>query len=314
MSQDSSNKLGIVILNWNSFAVTDQCLIGLEDCLPSGCTIVLVDNGSTDGSGEKLYQKHPQMKFISNRNNLGFAGGNNMGISWCLDNHFKYVMLLNNDTIIRYDVVSPMLDYLNSNEGVDVIQPKIYFAHNSKLIWNASAKYSAFAGISWTIGENRTDHEKYDILCKTDWVTGCCFVAGSNVWQNVGLLDERFFIYHEDVDWSLRARKKGYQLVYFPTVTISHIAGVSQKSKMKRKEGFLKPTFHLMNTRNQLFIILKHSSFYHLPSALIVFFVKVFVISLYFIGRRRFSKLLYLWKGVIEGFNLNSTDKYYQNY
>lgn len=303
---------GIVIVNWNTYEITRQCIQSLLANIPKDVQIVLVDNGSEDGSGERLQDKFPSIHFIKNHLNLGFSGGNNVGIKYCLSLGMEYIVLLNSDTIADQDFISPMLQYMERHQEVCAIQPLIYFLHDKELVWNAGTGFNPLLGLTWTIGEGKRDRHEYHQISKVPWISGCCFLARAQVLEESGLLDERFFMYYEDVDLSFRMRKLGYQLVYYPLANIKHIAGASQKVSNKSNEGNLSPLFHYLNTRNQLYVLFSHTKWYHLIVSLPVFFVKISLFCVYFVVRLRFEKLMNLFKGVKDGFlyqsKMNSED------
>lgn len=303
MTPSDPVKVGFVILNWNSLEVTNSCL----ECfvrLKLPYDVVVVDNGSQDDSIKILREKFGQIKFILAGQNLGFAGGNNIGIKYLLENKYDYIGLLNNDTLFEDDFVYPLIDYLEKNEGIGAVQPKIYFNHNRQLVWNAGTAYLSWIGHSFTLGEGRKDQAKYGSDLFVPWVSGCCFVSPRKVYEEVGCLDERFFIYHEDVDWSFRISQKGFKMVFLPESKIYHISGYSQKSRVKTPEGYLSPGFHYLNIRNQIFLMRKHASWYAVPSISVAFFVKVSVFILYFLLRLRIQKARMIIKGLIDGLTL----------
>ncbi|MFY0626303.1 MAG: glycosyltransferase family 2 protein [Reichenbachiella sp.] len=301
--------IGIIILNWNSSEVTCNCLM---DFVKQGMnySIIVVDNGSSDDSVVCIKAKFPNITIIESPTNVGFAGGNNLGIRYCLDKGYEYVMLLNNDTLFDEDFVAPMVQFLEQNDEVGAIQPKIYFNHDRSIIWNGGTKFNPFSGETHTYGEGKKDNPAYNKIKKVPWITGCCILIRKSVIEKVGLLDEQFFIYYEDVDWSFRVAQAGLKLVYFPKTKIYHIAGVSQKRVNKTRDGYLKPSFHHLNIRNQIFIIRRYCQWYHLPTVAIYFFAKISIYLAYFLFRLRFEKAKMLLLGFKDGlgnFHKNKT-------
>ncbi|MEQ8554284.1 MAG: glycosyltransferase family 2 protein [Cyclobacteriaceae bacterium] len=297
----ASRLTGIVIVNWNTHDITLQCIRSLINNIPKEVQIILVDNASEDGSGDLLHNKFPFVHYLKNKSNLGFTGGNNVGIRYCLSLGMDYVMLLNSDTLADHDFISPMLQYLDQHKEVGAIQPLIYFLHDKELVWNAGTWFSPTLGITWTIGEGKKDRFVYHQIREVPWLSGCCFLVRAQVLKASGLLDERFFMYYEDVDLSFKIRKLGHQLVYFPSVNIKHIAGASQKASNTSGEGDLSPNFHYLNIRNQLYVLFAHTEWFHRIISLPLLFVKISLFCIYFVVRLRFAKLRNLLKGLRDG-------------
>ena len=131
-----NEKTVIILINWNSFKYIHQCLISLKKCSSSTFDIIVVDNGSEDLSVEQLKKEHPGIILINSGVNLGFAGGNNLGIKYALQSAYKYVMLLNNDTFVEPDFMDVLVEYMDENPDVGLIQPKIFCNNNRSLLWN----------------------------------------------------------------------------------------------------------------------------------------------------------------------------------
>jgi hypothetical protein len=241
------NKLAIIVLNYNKVDLLDRCLTSLIPHLDKSVGVIVVDNGSSDNSVElvkKFKIKNSKLKIhlIENQENLGFTGGNNVGINYALAKEFDYIMLLNNDVLIKDSFWRPMVDYLKKNPQIGVLGPKIYFAsgfefHHDKYSENERGKVIWYAGgkIDWNNvypshrGVDEVDTGQYDQISETEFVTGCCLLASSDIWEKIGGLDDRYYLYYEDVDFCLKAKEMGLKIVYFPQSAIWHMnAGSSQ--------------------------------------------------------------------------------------
>lgn len=244
-------KVAVIILNWNGGELTARCVQSLEDSDYTECHILVIDNGSTDGSPEALRREFPNITIIRNEDNLGFAGGSNQGIEWALQNGFDYFLLLNNDTIAAPDMISNMVAAAGQQNDTAVLSPKIFFADAPDRLWFALGIGSLWTGIFSNPAYNSPD-DGYDAPQEMDWMVGCCVLIPRKIAESVGGFDERFFAYCEDVDWSLRCRKAGFRLVFCPGARLWHkvSASGSRQSKVLR---------HLM-TRNHLWTIRKHAS------------------------------------------------------
>ena len=293
--------VAIIIVNWNSYGDTSRCLDSLELIDYSNFRIVVTDNGSEDGSGKELKSNYPEIILLENEKNLGFTGGNNAGIQFALENGFDYLMLLNNDTIVTKSFLSSLIASIESDSKIGAIQPKIMFNQDRGVIWNAGGKFNAFFTKTSTIGENEIDRGQFDTLRETDWITGCCFLLSARVIRQIGLLDQRFFIYHEDADWSLKIRKLSLKMFYEPKSVIYHETGMSDKNRETHGEGNISPFAHYMNIRNHLFLVRRHAKGINYLGSMIFQVYKFFGYSIYFLVRGRFVKLRYSIRGFRDG-------------
>ncbi|MFM2010663.1 MAG: hypothetical protein RLZZ479_1054 [Bacteroidota bacterium] len=296
-------KLAIVIINWNSYEVTETTILSLHNTSFKEYDIILIDNHSTDGSLEKLEATFKEITILKSNENLGFAGGNNLGIQYAIDHGYKYTMLLNNDVEVESNFIEPLVERLEGNSHIGAVQPLIYFHHDRSVIWNAGCKFNPWLGISISNGYNQRDEGQKERFKekKIDWITGCAFMVKTEILAQIGGLNSQFFIYYEDVDLSFRIKEVGYQLAYVPKSVIYHIAGVSHKSKEKTKEGFISPKVHYLNSRNRIWVLKKYIKTYAIPSVLIYHTFYFSAVSVYFIIKRRWQKL-YAWnRGIRDG-------------
>lgn len=294
--------VGIVIINWNSLEHTHACLTSLKNVSYPNFKPFVVDNGSLDGSGNALMEEFRDFAFfIFLDKNTGFTGGNNSGILEVINQGFDYVMLLNNDTAVKPDFLNHLVETIEKNKSFGAVQPKFFFLNNKTRIWNAGGRFLPWIGVTKTIGYNQTDQNRFNRPRQTDWITGCGFLVSANVVKEVGILTEKFFIYYEDVDWSFRIRAKGYALGFVPESIVYHEAGMSNKSRVKGKEGFVSPFIHYLRGRNQVWLLRKYTPWYFVPSVSIYLILRYFLFVLYFIIRKRFKKLTFVLRGLKEG-------------
>ena len=235
------NKVFIVILNWNKPKLTIDCVQSVLKSRVQGveCKIVIVDNGSTDNSLEEfrklISNKKFQIKVVGTGSNLGFAGGNNFGIKYALENGATHVLVLNNDTLVDGGLVSEMMKTMEFDPGIGIVSPKIYFAkgfefHKDRYKKNQLGKVLWYAGgkMDWknVIGTNRgvdeVDKGQYQRLSEIDFATGACMMARVKALKEVGLFDEKYFMYLEDADLSQRIKTKGWKVVYEPKAKLWH--------------------------------------------------------------------------------------------
>lgn len=294
-------KVAVILLNWNSFNHTSNCVESLQLCDYPNFEIIVVDNGSIDGSGNLLKAKFPKIILIASPTNEGFAAGNNRGFRYAIENQFAYAMMLNNDVFVEPDFISKLIHYMEIHPDTGAIQPKIFFNHDRKKIWNGGSYFLSWLGWTYSKRYMRKAGVLQSQFQQVDWITGCAFLTKTSILKEVGLLKEAFFIYYEDVDLSFRIRSKGYQLIYHPESIIYHIAGSSNKAKVKGKEGFSSPFVHYLNSRNHIWFLKMWTKWYQWPSTLIILFLYYLSIMFYFAFRWRINKLKSLLRGILDG-------------
>jgi GT2 family glycosyltransferase len=221
-------KIGVVILNWNGWQMTLATVNSLRQTNePEGrWRIFVVDNGSTDDSIQHL-QIEPDIKLIVLSENRGFAAGNNVGIRHALEEGCNYILLLNNDVILDPEFLGPLLQRLVQISEAWVISPKIHFADPPNRIWYAGGNFRYPRLIGEMVGLNQEDKGQFDSPKIVDFVTGCCMLVKAAAFQQIGLLDEDFFFYQEDVDFSHRVTSAGYQVWYEPYSLVWHAVSSS---------------------------------------------------------------------------------------
>jgi GT2 family glycosyltransferase len=242
----------IIVLNWNGLQDTIVCLDSVVKLNYPNFRLIVVDNGSTDGSTDIISKNYPKVHFIENNENLGYAKGNNVGIRYALENNADYVWLLNNDTVVEQHALLNMVVEAEKDPLNGIIGGKIYYLNSAKKIWFAGAMIEWSRGTSNHIGLNETDVGQYDYVQEIDRVAGCSMLVRREVCHSVGLLDENFFLYVEEVDWCVRARKAGFKCLFVPSSIVYHKASASVP-----QIGTWSKVFNYYNTRNFLYLIQK---------------------------------------------------------
>lgn len=216
-------KAHIVILNWNQRDMTVDCLKSLKRLDYTSAEIVLVDNGSTDDSIEVIKTNFPEITLIENRENLGVAGGRNVGLRYALQGNADYILFLDNDTIVDKDFLTELVKVGEENKEAGIITGKIYFYDEPNKIWSVGG-YSSLLRSKYTLrGYQEIDAGQYDKIEEVDQVQGCCLMVKREVIDKIGLFDERFVQYFaEDVDLCIRAKKEGYKIYYTPDSKLWH--------------------------------------------------------------------------------------------
>jgi len=209
----------LVVLNWNGRSDTLALLESLDEAQLPGTTVLVVDNGSSDGTLDAVEQEHPWVRTLQTGANLGYAGGNNRGIQLALDEGAEVIGVLNNDTLVAPGFWPPLVAAAARRDRA--VSPDIRYADRQDQSWYYGAVLDDAQG--WPRHLQAAEQPPRDQGCvSTEVLTGCCFAAHSEVWRTVGLFDEGMFLIFEDSDWSMRARRFGYQLTLEPASVIHH--------------------------------------------------------------------------------------------
>jgi len=278
----------IIIINWNQQEDTIRCLNSLKSLDYKNRNVVLIDNGSVDGSPDRIKEQFPQITLIKNNENMGFAAGNNIGIRCALSQGADYILLLNNDTVVDSGMLKELINVAESDKKIGVVGAVNYsFEHRKKVVL-LSISFNWFTGF--------TKKEDLDAISRgvitepqqVHGVTGSSLLIKRAVVERIGLLDDRFFIYYEDTDWCMRARKAGYKVLYVPKAKIWHKVGTSFGQKS--------PAEFYLYTRNLPLFMLKNCPKVFIPSFFVFYILKITIYSLTFIltGNARFAQGIFL--------------------
>ena len=222
-------KVAVVILNWNGYEHTRECLRSLEQISYANHEVIVVDNGSTDGSAERLQDGFPWCRFVRNRRNLGFAAGCNTGIRYALRRKAEHVLLLNNDAVLTRDALEPAVQAMERDSSIGLIGGKIYYKNRPRVFWYAGGTVNLLLGRAVVRGEGESDRGQYDEACEVGFVTGAMMLISRRVLETVGMLEEAYFFSTEEYDYSLSVRRAGYKLLYVPEFVSHHATWGSHK-------------------------------------------------------------------------------------
>lgn len=221
-----------VVLNWNLQDDTMECVDSLLASSYSRLHIVVVDNGSDDGSGPALAARYGrQIDLILNRENLGFAAGMNIGIRHALGCGADSVLLLNNDTVIGTEAIEHLLQVSESDAAIGVLGPAVYFYDEPDRFWRLGAVHNQWSPLPIEIGRGEMDQGQFAAPFEVDYVTGCAMWIRAELLRQVGLLDEGYYMYYEDADFCRRAHNAGYRIVVTPQAHVWHKVSRSAERK-----------------------------------------------------------------------------------
>jgi GT2 family glycosyltransferase len=290
-----NKKLAIIIINWKQYDLTKKCILSVSKVKFENYKIILVDNESNEKNLNLLLNDLNNLKVIKNKSNLGFGEANNQAINYALNENFDYVMLLNNDTEVDHNFIFPLITTIEKNTSIGGVQPLIMNYFNRDLIWSAGGYLNKFFG-------NTTTNKSLGKKLNLDWITGCCMLLKTEVIKKTKLLDENFFAYYEDVDWSLRIKDLGYSLQLVETSLIYHHGSIS--SNNSTSEGRLSAYVHYLNFKNHIYFLRKHIEKFNFFGVVLYQLIKLISYSIYFILRFRFNKLKMIYKGLIDGMKI----------
>ncbi len=218
-------KVFCIILNWNGKQYLEECLDSVFDSTYKNLTVILVDNNSNDGSSTFVKRNYKKAILIQNRSNLGWTGGNNRGIKYALRKKADFIFILNNDTQIDKRCIEELVKEIDMKDDIGIVGPKILLKVNGKKtnrISFAGGKFKPNRYFGIHIGNNKLDSKMYGKVKQTEFVTGAAIMIKSEVFKKVGLFDDKYFIYYDEADFCMRARKKSYKIFYVPTAHVYH--------------------------------------------------------------------------------------------
>lgn len=218
--------LAVVVVNWNGGLYVLRCLDSAGKSSIPVDRVVVVDNGSIDGSPEAIERYHPEVVLIRNDENRGFAVACNQGIERALAEGAEYVFLLNSDAEVSVDTIERLVAAAARHPEAGMLAGKI-LTDGGKRIWCAGLEVGFFPNLQRMRGFLQKDSGQFDVECEVPALTGCGLLLRRSLLERVGLFDPRFFVYCEDIDLALRARAQGMTCVYVPNATMHHDCGMS---------------------------------------------------------------------------------------
>jgi len=232
----------IITINYNQLKLTCELLDSLRKVTYPAVEVIVVDNHSAQDPSPVISEKYPEVKLIVSDENLGFAGGNNLGIQ---ASRGEYLMFLNNDTEVNPAFLEPLVALFESNPQAGAASPKILY-HNSgeKIQYAGSPQIDSFTGRSKLIGWMEKDNGQHDVQQETHLAHGAAMMVPRSVINEVGLMPEFFFLYYEEVDWCQSIKKAGHKIYYVPDSKVYHKESMSIGKKSTLKTYYL--------TRNRL--------------------------------------------------------------
>ncbi|WP_283624621.1 glycosyltransferase family 2 protein [Clostridium butyricum] len=219
-------KVTIIIINYNGSNDTIDCINSIEKSQYDNYNIIVVDNASTTEQYNEIYEfviNNKKVKLIRSKENLGFAGGNNLAIKYALKTfNSDYYLLLNNDTLVNKDTINELVNTANNRVDCGIVGAKIYYHNDKNKIWYAGGKinWNRFTTIHY--GEGEYESNQYNEEKEVEFITGCTMLISKKVIKDIGLLEDNYFMYYEDTDYSIKTAEGGYKLYYNPRAHVYH--------------------------------------------------------------------------------------------
>lgn len=302
----AEKKIVTVILNWNRFGDTAECVESvLSAVCPREHEVVVVDNNSTDGSKEGLTRFNGKCRIILLEDNLGYAGGNNVGIRYSIDRNADYTLILNNDVIVEKNALSEMMRAFSENPSAGIVGAVVYsYPPPGRIDFSGSR-------IVWFTADHIEKKSRIDCNAATDMVHGCAMMVRNDVFKKIGLFDDKYFLFFEDMDFCVRAKRNGFNIYMAKGSKVWHKGSLSTYGTREETN----PKFFYYVTRNRLLFLKKNFPYgrnlflVSVSLSILLNFVLMakVVLGRWIFGRKNVSALV---SGVINGIIDFFKDKY----
>jgi GT2 family glycosyltransferase len=296
-----------VVLNWNSADETIECIHSLLNSSYKNLQIVIVDNFSADDSVNVIKKTFPTIKLICNSFNNGYAGGNNLGIKWALNLNADYILILNNDVTVDFSMVSVLVESIEKNEKIGLISGKVFYKGNTNRIFSGAGRFIKWRCTGVNRGTNFGRFYSHNREGSVNYISGVLFLARADVFKKVGLLDEKYFMYFEDLEFSFRVSKK--YILYFNPDAISY-----HKSGGGTRWSNYSEIYLYYQTRNRLIVFEDKNIIYRIYVLFFTLFItiaKSLAILFTSMSENSFKKkrIKALWRGLKDGLFYNISKK-----
>jgi hypothetical protein len=249
--------VSVIVPNWNGMDCLRDCLKSLEKLSYGNYETIVVDNGSTDGSREMVAKEFQRVRLVASPTNLGFAGGCNLGFKAA---EGEIIAVLNNDATVQNSWLSELVNTLCQDTGIGVTSGIIFYDNPCNIIWSAGARIDAVTGFDWRVGHGTKIDELAGIE-DLDYLPGCALVFRRNTIDRIGLFNENYFLYCEELDWTFCAKRLGYKCKLDTSAVVWH------KASMSRRKMNLQGYYH--QERGLFRVYLKHFPIRYLMTSLL---------------------------------------------
>lgn len=280
--------VSILTVQYQQLEMTLQFLESISQIEYDNYEVIVVDNGSDFDAEKELHSKYPDVKVICSKSNLGFAGGNNLGLAHC---HGEYVLFINNDTEVEPDFLNHLIHLGNAVPNLGMISPRLqYYDPKGIVQYAGSTDLNTFTLRNRSLGYGEVDKGQYTKSYPTAFIHGAAMLVPKNILADVGLMEERFFLYYEEYDWCARIRAKGYEIHFCGESLVYH--------KESMSVGKLSPLKIYYMTRNRIWFALRNVPIYKRWITLIFLYgLALPKRLLQFILQKRWDLLRATWRG-----------------
>jgi GT2 family glycosyltransferase len=255
--------ISVITLNYNQTKVTCEFLESLQKVSYPNLEVIVIDNNSENDPTQDIKDKFQNAKIVRSSKNLGFTGGNNLGMKLSKGD---YVFIVNNDTEVTQDIFERMLEGFQVDESIGVVSPKIrYFDHPDRIQFAGFTEINPFTGRNSGVGHLEIDLGQYDQGSFSPYAHGAAMLVKRTIIEEVGIFPEKFFIYYEELDWSSQITRAGYKIYYQPKALIFH-----KESITMGRESAIKAFYH---NRNRILFMRRNFSNYQLIFFYLFFFL-----------------------------------------
>ncbi len=297
-------KIGIITITYNSKDVVQPFLRDILAQKYQNFILYIIDNGSTDTTTPLLQDlTDKRIKVIINRENIGVAKANNQGIRQAIQDGCDQVLIINNDVEFESDLIGKLL-LVQEEKNASLVTPKIMYYSNPKVIWYAGSKFNKWKGfLPIHLGIDTIDNGYYDEICKVEYAPTCCLLIRKKVFEDIGFMDEKYFVYFDDTDFCYRILKnKSHDIYYAPNIAFYHKVGSLTKSFIKMNQKVYRGDFFIKQTvRNHIYFLKKICSIY----SMIYIFLLFFINNIRFLTnpriKKNFSTFLLINKSYFQG-------------
>jgi hypothetical protein len=262
-------KVAIIILNWNGWKDTVECLESVFRIDYPNYQVIIVDNGSTDDSVQQIKENLPDTILIETGKNLGYTGGNNVGIKYAMENKAEYVLIVNNDTeLVNSYFLQGMIDKMEEESWIGIMGPKVLNPGGqvqNTILFAPTLVSCIKESIGLRLGTKKSND--YNISQQVEAVSGVCWLIRRKVIEDIGLLDEDYFMYAEEQDYCYRAQKAGWKIMYYPVESILHYKEPVDKNEERNYRQYV------YARRNLVLFLHKHFGFFQAVTLAILFFI-----------------------------------------
>ena len=215
----------VVILTWNQRETTLACLESLSGITYPSFRVIVVDNGSTDGTAQAIRKHFPDTEIVVNEQNLGYPGGCNVGLRYALDHGANHIFAINNDVIVDPAILDELMNEMAPDVGI--LTPKVYYADESDRVWSVGSRRHPLTLEMTRKGDEQLDAGQWDEVIEQDYLVGCAHLFSRSLLEEIGLLDAGYFLYYDDLDICIRAQRAGYRLLMVPRALMWHKVAAS---------------------------------------------------------------------------------------